>query len=69
MRLSLINLDDENRSDEVFVYVPGGNDFISAVPLEALPQFLPLLANATADLPEARCPACGGDPLGQPDDA
>lgn len=66
MRFSLINLDDANESDEVYVYTPGGENVICAVPLMALDQLLPLLAEASADLPEFRCPACGGDPLGAP---
>ena len=66
MRFSLINLDDANEFDEVYVYTPGGEKVVCAVPLAALDRFLPLVAEATADLPEFRCPACGGDPLGDP---
>ena len=69
MRFSLINLDDANESDEAYVYVPGGDDVVSAVPLAALGEFLPIVAKAFADQPEFRCPACGGDPLGPPPDA
>jgi hypothetical protein len=29
-----------------------------AVPLDALPQFLPLLAQAAVELPPPRCPVC-----------
>ncbi len=66
MRFSLINLDDGNESDEVFVVTPGGEKLICAVPLAALDKFLPLVADSRSDTPEYRCPACGGDPLGAP---
>jgi len=64
VRFSLINLDDEDRSDEVFVVVPDGPKAVIAVPLRALPLFLPLLARAWPDLPEPCCAACGGNLLG-----
>lgn len=67
MRFSLINVDNANASDEVYVFAPGGDKkVVCAVPLAALDKFLPLLAEASSDLPEYRCPACGGDPLGAP---
>jgi hypothetical protein len=65
MRFSLIHLDDAGRSDEVHVLVPGVEKTLFATPLAVLAEFLPLLAEASADLPEARCSACGGDPLGR----
>ena len=39
------------------------------VPLDAVPAFLPILAEATADLPEQCCPACADVLPGHPDHA
>lgn len=65
MRFSLIHLDDDRLGEEVTLLVPGMDGTAIQVPLDALPDFLPLLAQATADVPAATCPACGGDPLGR----
>jgi hypothetical protein len=59
MQFSLIHLDEVPRDgEEVFVVVPGARKTAMAVPLDALPQFLPLLPRAAGDLPPPRCPAC-----------
>jgi hypothetical protein len=59
MQFSLIHLDEvPSDGEEVFVVVPGGTKTAMAVPLDALAQFLPLLAQAAAALPPPRCPAC-----------
>ena len=48
----------EPDDEEVYVVVPGTGKAVMAVPLDALPQFLPLLEQATRDLPPPRCAAC-----------
>jgi hypothetical protein len=59
MQFSLLHLAEAPSEDEeVFVVVPGGTKTAIAVPLDALAQFLPLLAQAAAELPPPRCPAC-----------
>jgi hypothetical protein len=59
MQFSLIHLAElPSEDEEVFVVVPGGTKTVIAVPLDALAQFLPLLARAAAGLPPPRCPAC-----------
>jgi hypothetical protein len=59
MHFSVIHLAEvPSEDEEVFVVVPGGTKTAIAVPLDALPQFLPLLAQAAEDLPPPRCPAC-----------
>jgi hypothetical protein len=59
MQFSLIHLAEAPREgEEVFVVVPGGTKTAMAVPLDALPQFLPLLAQAAEGLPPPCCPAC-----------
>jgi hypothetical protein len=59
MHFSLIHLAEvPSEGEEVFVVVPGGTKAVSAVPLDALAQFLPLLAQAAAELPPPRCPVC-----------
>jgi hypothetical protein len=44
--------------DEVMLTVPGAARAVIAIPLDALPEFLPLLHQATEDLGKQRCPAC-----------
>ena len=44
--------------EEVYVVVPGAEKTAIALPLDALPQFLPLLEQAVRDLPSAQCSAC-----------
>lgn len=59
MQFSLIHLAEVPcEGEEAFVVVPGGTKTAIAVPLDALPQFLPLLAQAAGELPPPRCPAC-----------
>ena len=48
----------EPEDEEVYVVVPGTGKTVMAVPLDALPQFLPLLEQAVCDLPSAQCTAC-----------
>lgn len=59
MRFSLIHLDGDGGSDTVTVVVPGGEKVAVRLPLDALPEFLPLLDDATAGLPEQCCEQCG----------
>jgi hypothetical protein len=59
MQFSVIHLAEvPSEGEEVFVVVPGGTKTAIAVPLDALPQFLPLLAQASGELPPPCCPAC-----------
>jgi hypothetical protein len=59
MLFAVIHLADEPREgEEVFVIVPGGAKTAIGVPLDALAQFLPLLAQAAGDLPPPRCAVC-----------
>jgi hypothetical protein len=59
MQFSLIHLAEvPSEDEEVFVVVPGGAKTAIAIPLDALPQFLPLLAQAAGELPPPRCPTC-----------
>lgn len=68
MRFSLMHVDET--SDEVVLLVPDAAEPTAVcVPLDALPAFLPLLAEATADLPEQYCPACGDLLPGRPERA
>ena len=55
-------LDDPDPADgeeEVYIVVPDTSKVAMAIPLEALPAFLPLLDQAVCDLPLPECPACG----------
>jgi len=59
MHFSLIHLAEVPREgEEAFVVIPGGAKTVIAVPLDALPHFLPLLAQAAKGLPPPRCAAC-----------
>ena len=61
MMFCAIHLDPpsaEPDDEEVYVVVPGAAKTAIAVPLDALAQFLPLLAQAVGDLPPPQCPAC-----------
>ena len=59
MLFALIHLAEvPSDGEEVFVVVPGGAKTAIGVPLDALAQFLPLLAQAAGDLPPPRCTAC-----------
>lgn len=59
--LHLDRAEDVPDEEEVYLVVPGAARTALAVPLDALPAFLPLLEQAVgADaLPE--CPACGAE--------
>jgi hypothetical protein len=59
VRFSLIHLDGDGGSDTVTLIVPGGKKVAVMLPLDALPEFLPLLDEATARLPEQCCAQCG----------
>lgn len=48
----------EPEDEEVHVVVPGTAKTAVAVPLDALPQFLPLLEQAVRALPAPQCAAC-----------
>ena len=68
MRFSLMHVDET--SDEVVLIIPDGTQPVAVcVPLDAVPAFLPILAEATADLPEQCCPACADVLPGHPDHA
>lgn len=62
MRFHLIHVDSEPRADageEAYVVTPGTARTAIAVPIDALPDFLPILSEALEDLPGQRCPCCG----------
>lgn len=44
--------------EEVYVVVPHSGKTAIALPLDALPKFLPLLEEAVCDLPPPQCAAC-----------
>lgn len=58
-----MNLDDEPSADEeVYLLTPGDPSKTAiAVPLDALPRFLPVLERARSGLPPACCPACSDE--------
>jgi hypothetical protein len=59
MQFCLIHLAEVPcEGEEVFVVVPDGRKTAIAVPLDALAEFLPLLARAAGELRPPRCPAC-----------
>jgi hypothetical protein len=47
--------------EEVYLVEPGGPKAAIAVPLDALPLFLPILGQATERRPLPRCPACAAE--------
>jgi hypothetical protein len=59
VRFSLIHLDGDGGSDTVTLVVPGGEKVAVMLPLDALPEFLPLLDGATEALAEQCCGHCG----------
>ena len=66
MRYLLAHLDDapgvpwqESDPNEEIYVIPYGTRVVTAVPLGALGQFLPILNEATAELPPATCACCG----------
>ena len=59
MHFSLIRLAAEpSDGEQVYVVVPDGSQTAIAVPLDALPDFLPILEQARSGLAPPRCPAC-----------
>ena len=50
--------DPADGEEEVYIVVPDTSKIALAVPLDALPQFLPLLDAVLRDLPLPVCPAC-----------
>ncbi|MDQ3676513.1 MAG: hypothetical protein M3401_06865 [Actinomycetota bacterium] len=59
MRFAHMHLEATPLPDEdVLIAVPGTGKTVIAVPLDALPHFLPLLDRAVRDQPRACCPAC-----------
>lgn len=69
MHFILMNvLDDPSPGEEVYLLVPGdASRTVIAVPLDALPSFLPILERARAELPPACCPKCSAElPAGGP---
>ena len=66
MRFCLIHLDSSPRAgEEAAVLVPGGERVAMMVPLDVLPDFLPLLHEATEALGTPLCDGCG-EPLPGP---
>jgi hypothetical protein len=63
VRFSLIHVDD---TETLTVVVPGGEKVAVMVPIDALPEFLPLLDEAIEALPEQCCAECGGPLPGAP---
>ena len=62
MRFCFIHLHDDPRSsDEAMVVAPGLEKTAIAVPLDELPDFLPVLEEAMADAPAASCEQCGAE--------
>lgn len=62
MHFCAIHLDDDGAppgDEEVYVVVPGGTKTAMAVPLDALPAFLPLLEQAVGATGLPACPDCG----------
>jgi len=59
MHFSLIRLAAQPFDrEEVYVVVPDESKTAIAVPLDALPDFLPILDEARSGLPAPRCPSC-----------
>ncbi|MDX6690588.1 MAG: hypothetical protein QOG15_2045 [Solirubrobacteraceae bacterium] len=62
MHFALMHLDDTAApAEEALIAVPGAGKTVIAVPLDALPGFLPILDEAVADQPPACCPACSAE--------
>lgn len=61
MLFCLLHLEDtfgRSRAEEVYVVMPDGSKAAFALPIGALPEFLPLLDEATGDGPLPECPTC-----------
>lgn len=69
MHFHLMHIDDEPRpvdaEEEVYLVTPGGEKTALAVPLDAVPKVLELLAEVYEGAPEQVCDACG-EPLARP---
>ncbi|MGH2942095.1 MAG: hypothetical protein ACRDLN_04900 [Solirubrobacteraceae bacterium] len=64
MHFCAVHLDDACRppdDEEVYVVVPGTTRTAIAVPLDALPHFLPLLEQAVGNDARPACPACAAE--------
>jgi hypothetical protein len=62
MHFALMHIDETAAPDEeALIAVPGAAKTVIAVPLDALPHFLPILDQAVADQPRACCPACSAE--------
>lgn len=59
-----LHLDPEDLppgQEEVYLVMPGGAKTALAVPLDGVPEFLPLLERAIGSASLPRCPACGAE--------
>jgi hypothetical protein len=65
MHFCAIHLDDEGaplgEREEVHIVVPGAAKTAMAVPLDALPAFLPVLESAVGTASVLRCPLCDAE--------
>jgi hypothetical protein len=50
-----------NEGEEVYVLTPGGDRTALAVPLDAIPKVLELLAESLDGIPEQVCEHCGSE--------
>jgi hypothetical protein len=63
VRFCLIHVDDHDGGpeEEALVVVPGAAKAAFAIPLDSLPAFLPLLAQAAEGLDQPACSGCGSE--------
>jgi hypothetical protein len=65
MHFCAIHLDDDEaplgEPEEVYVVVPGTAKTAMAVPLDALPAFLPVLERAVGTESVPQCPVCAAE--------
>lgn len=63
MHFVLMNVSNQpSPGEEVYLLVPGNPSRTAiAVPLDALPHFLPILDRARSGLPPACCPQCSAE--------
>lgn len=59
--LHLDRVEDPLGGEEVFLVVPGGSKTALSVPLDALPEFLPLLEQAVGGDALPACRVCGAE--------
>ena len=59
--LHLDDIEDLLGEEEVFLVVPGGAKTALALPLDGLPEFLPLLERAIGRESLPTCPVCGAE--------